>query len=79
MGLALRWTRLWESPDERAVHLYRECGLAVPDIKLLIETMRGSAATHEEKLEAFYAIFPDRSTAEPCQPCAEAVLDAAAR
>ncbi len=79
LGLALRWTRPWESPDQRAVRLCRQCGLADAKIEWLMDTMRDSPASREKKLEAFYATFPNRAVAEPCLPYAEAVLDAAER
>ena len=41
--------------------------------------MAMSPRTRAEKLGAFRATFPDRTDAEPCEPCAEAVLDAAGR
>lgn len=79
LGLAIRWTRPWESPGQRAVRICRECGLSVPDIEGLIKTMRSSPGSREEKLRALCATFPDRADAEPCVPCSEAVLDATCR
>ncbi len=35
--------------------------------------------THEQSLELFYVAFEDRGDLEPCEPCAEAVLDAVRR
>ncbi len=79
LGMTFRSTRPWESPDQRAVRVCRQCGLADAKIECLIDTMRDSPASREKKLEAFYATFPKRAHAEPCLPCVEAVLDAAGR
>jgi len=77
LGLAVRWTRSWDSPNQRAIRLCRECDLAAAETQGLVEAMRGAPATREVKLAEFYATFPDRAAAEPRKPCAEAVLDAA--
>lgn len=41
--------------------------------------MGTAPGTRAEKLELFLATFKDRSKAEPCEPCANAVLDAVGR
>ncbi len=79
VGLRIAAERPWESATTRAHRLCSECGLTAGEVDGLIETMRLSTLTREENLELFYATFEDRSQAELCEPCAEAVLDAARR
>jgi hypothetical protein len=74
---AVAHRRPWESPATRAHRLCSECGLGVDEIDLLVDTMRHSTLTKEQNLELFYATFDDRSQANLCESCAEAVLDAA--
>ena len=76
-GLWLRFTKPWESPTGRAHRLCRACGLDDAEIKWLIDAKSGTEQTREQELELFYDTFEQRAEAELCEPCAEAMLDAA--
>ncbi len=67
----------WESPTEWAYLLCGECGLTSDEVDWLIDANRNSTLTREQSLELCYGTFEDRRDAELCEPCAEAVLDAA--
>ena len=69
--------RPWESPMERAYRVCSECGISNIEVAWLIGVMRESPKTREEKLEAFRVRFADPDDLTWCEPCAEAVLDAA--
>ena len=56
-----------------------ECGLSREETEELISTVRATDGSREKLLESFYATFKQRVDAEPCEPCAQAVLDAAGR
>ncbi len=66
-----------KSPTERAYRLCGECGLTVPEVDWLIDANKNSTLTREQSLELFHATFEDRRDMELCEPCAEAVVDAA--
>ena len=76
-GRWVRHTRPWESPTERAHRLCRECGLDDDEIDRLIAEKRIAGQTREQELDLFYATFESGAIAELCEPCVEAVLDAA--
>ena len=79
LGLWLRCTRPWESPVERAYRVCRECAdLPQEEVDRLIETIRVSPGSREDKLDVFLRLFVDPADADVCEPRAEAVLDAAA-
>lgn len=65
------------SPTGRAYRLCVACGLTGDEIDRLIDTKRHAGQTREQQLDLFYATFEARADAEPCEPCAEVVLDAA--
>ncbi len=67
----------WESATERAHRICGECGLRSDETDQLIGDMQHSTLTREENLELFYATFEVWRDAELCEPCAQAVLDAA--
>ncbi len=67
-----------EPTTEWAYRLCGECGLTSDDVDWLINANRNSTLSREQSLELFYATFEDRRDAELCEPCTEAVLDAAA-
>ncbi len=69
--------RPWESPVDRAYRLCGECGLPSSEADGLIGIMRENPKTRVEKLEEFRKLFDDPLDLEYCEPCAEAVLDAA--
>ena len=46
-------------------------------LAIAIGNVRHSTLTREENLELFYGTFEDQANAILCEPCAEAVLDAA--
>ncbi len=62
-GRWLRSARLWESPMQRAHRICGQCGLGPVVVDELIETMRHSKLTREQKLELFFGIFEDPSDA----------------
>ena len=65
------------SPTERAYLLCGKCGLTGDEVDWLIDANQNSTLTREQSLELFYATFEYRRDAELCEPCAEAVLNAA--
>lgn len=69
--------RPWESPTERAHRLCTECGLSTAEVTWLIGVMQESPKTRTELLEEFRVRFDDPDDLAWCEPCAEAVLDAA--
>ncbi len=70
-------TRPWETPTERAYRVCGECGLSTTEVALLIGVMRESPKTRAELLEDFRVRFDHPDDLTWCEPCAEAVLDAA--
>lgn len=76
-GRWVRHARPWESSIQRAHRLCRECGLGEDEIGRLIAAKMNAGQTREQELDSFYATFENRANAEPCGPCAEAVLNAA--
>jgi hypothetical protein len=77
VGAALVLNLRGESAARKAHRLCEDCGLTKSDTDGLIETMRGAPGSREALLESFFKTFPKRDDAEPCLPCANAVLDAA--
>ena len=69
--------RPWESLTELAYRLCGECGLTTDEVDWLIDANRHSTLSRGHSLELFYATFENRRDAELCEPCTEAVLDAA--
>jgi hypothetical protein len=51
--------------------------LATVEVDSLIDDARDSGLDREGMLELFYTTFENRADAELCEPCFEAVLDAA--
>ena len=79
-GLCLRWSRPWESPTQRAYRLCRQCSdLGPAEVDDLVETVRMAPGTRADKLRLFVDQFDDEADATYCEPCTEAVLDAADR
>ncbi len=70
-------TRPWESPTERAYRVCSGCGLSNTEVAWLIGVMRESPKIRAELLEDFRVWFADPGDLTWCEPCAEAVLDAA--
>lgn len=56
-----------------------DCGLSTKETEDLVSTMRAAQGSREELLRSFCATFQERADAEPCEPCALAVLEAAGR
>ena len=69
--------RPWESLVDRAYRLCGECGLPSTEVDWMIGVMRENPKTRAEKLEEFHILFDNVLRPEYCEPCAEAVLDAA--
>lgn len=67
-------SRTWESATEPA---YRECALCGIDVGQWIDDNAHSTLSRSESVELYLATLEDRSEAEPCRPCVDAVLDAA--
>ena len=76
-GVWLRVVRPWETLTERAHRLCGECGLTPDEVDGLIEEFSHPTLRREQAMELFYAMFKDQADAEVCEPCANAVLDAA--
>ena len=70
--------RPWETPTERAYRVCGGCGLTTTEIAWLIGVMHEHPKTRQELLEDFRVRFDDPEDLAFCEPCAEAVLDAAA-
>jgi predicted secreted protein len=79
IGLCLYATNPSGSPIEHAHQLCGECGLSPQEIEELIATMRAANAPREQLIRSFCDTFKHRADAEPCESCAQAVLDAAGR
>ncbi len=77
-GRWMRHARPWESAKARAHRLCGECGLEADEIDGLIDESSHPTLTREQAMELFYDTF-DNDDPDPrsCEPCAEAVLDAA--
>jgi hypothetical protein len=52
---------------------------ATTEFEWMIETMRTSFQTRQEKLDGFYQQFKRRKDARWCEPCANVVLNVAAQ
>ncbi len=57
--------------------LCSECRLDDAETDRLIDTTQHATLTREDLLALFYDTFEKLADAEHCEPCAEAVLDAA--
>lgn len=68
----------WETPAERPYRVCSECGLSTTEIAWLIGVMHEHPKTREELLQDFRVLFDGPEDLARCEPCAEAVLDAAA-
>ena len=69
--------RPWETLTERAYRVCSECGLSTTEIAWLIGVMHEHPKTREELRGDFRVFFDDPDDLAWCEPCAEAVLDAA--
>ena len=77
-GRWLRHARPWESAKARAHRLCGECGLTPEEIDGLIDEFSHPTLSREQAMELFNGTFDeDDPPAELCEPCANAVLDAA--
>ena len=75
MGLV--FVRPFESPRDKALRLYGECGLGSDEIDQLIDDARHTTLTRAENLALFRKQFEREADADSCEDCAVAVLDAA--
>ena len=77
-GLWLRVERPWETLTERAHRLCIECGLTPDEVDGLIDEFSRPTLRREQAMELFHATFDeDDPPPKLCEPCANAVLDAA--
>ena len=79
VGAWIAKARPWESPTERAYRECRACDIGVADVNRGIDDNMHSTLTREESVELYLRTFEDRTEAEPCRSCGDAVLDAAER
>ena len=65
------------------MHAYRVCAecadLEPAEVDRQNDTVRSAPGTREDKLLLFREQFDDPANAEACEPCTEAILDAADR
>ncbi len=79
-GRWMRHARPWESAKARAHRLCGECGLEPDEIHGMIDEFSHPTLRRGQAIELFYDTFDDDDSGpRSCEPCAEAVFDAADR